>query len=146
MRLTSHTDYAFRTLLHLAVKPDRRATVREVADAYGLSRNHLAKVAQRLTRAGLVESAQGRSGGLTLVADPHRLSVGDIVRAAEDDFAIVECLGEDNTCRVSGVCAAHGAFARARSAFFAELDRQTLAQAAVNELGIRRNLGIEVVS
>ena len=66
MRLTVFTDYALRVLIYLALDPERRVTIRDIADAYGISRNHLMKVVNSLTRAELVEASRGVNGGLTL--------------------------------------------------------------------------------
>lgn len=91
MRLTLYTDYALRLLMYLAVKPDALATIQEVAEAYGISRNHLMKIAQELGRGGFVETVRGRGGGLRLRTDPASIVIGDVVRATEDDFRLVEC-------------------------------------------------------
>lgn len=52
MRLTYLSDYAFRTLMYLAVTPERRCTIRKIATAYDISRAHLMKVVNLLTRQG----------------------------------------------------------------------------------------------
>lgn len=137
MRLTSHSDYALRVLMYLAVAPGQRATVREIADGFHVSRDHLAKVAQRLTRSGMVTSAPGRGGGLTLAVAPAEITLGAIVRVAEDDLAVVECLGHARFCRVAGVCGARTVFSDALDAFMATLDEQTLEGAIRNRDGIR---------
>ncbi|MBC7103057.1 MAG: Rrf2 family transcriptional regulator, partial [Parvibaculum sp.] len=54
MRLTLHTDYALRLLMHLALAPEKRVTIAEVSDAFAISRNHLTKVAHELGKAGFV--------------------------------------------------------------------------------------------
>ncbi|MGB3815049.1 MAG: Rrf2 family transcriptional regulator [Shinella sp.] len=59
MRLTFHTDYAMRMLIHVAMRPDHVCTVNDVAQAYRFSRNQLAKVAKMLRDLGLVETAHG---------------------------------------------------------------------------------------
>ena len=66
MRLTVFTDYALRVLMYLAVDPERRVRIRDVAEGYGISRNHLMKVVNKLTRAELVEASRGVNGGLIL--------------------------------------------------------------------------------
>ncbi|MBI3524899.1 MAG: Rrf2 family transcriptional regulator [Betaproteobacteria bacterium] len=142
MRLTTHSDYALRVLMYLAVAPEKRATVREIADAFHISQNHLAKVAQRLVKAEMVQSASGRYGGLRLNVEPRALTLGAIVRAAEDDLAIVECLGHTRFCRVAGVCGAREIFSTALDSFFAELDSHTLATVLRNREGIRGALSV----
>src|SRR3546814_17730955 len=72
MHLTLHTDYALRLLMYLALRPGRRCTIEEVAGAYGISRNHLMKVALTTAREGFVHSLSGRSGGLRLALVPDR--------------------------------------------------------------------------
>lgn len=128
--------------MYLAVAPERRATVREIADAFHISQNHLSKVAQRLVKAGMVQSTTGRHGGLRLIVDPPAITLGAIVRAAEDDLAIVECLGHTRFCRVAGVCGARQIFSDALNGFFAVLDSQTLATVLRNREGIRGALSL----
>src|SRR6185312_2911579 len=91
MHLTFHTDYALRLLMLLALEPDGLHTIEEAARRYSISRNHLMKVAQTLTRAGFVESLRGRGGGLKLARPAETINLGAVVRATEDGFALVEC-------------------------------------------------------
>ena len=63
MRLSQHSDYAFRMLIHAALKDPARITVAEVAQAYSLSSAHLQKVAQTLASHGYLQTIRGRSGG-----------------------------------------------------------------------------------
>src|SRR6201986_4502700 len=66
MRLTDYTDYSLRVLLYLAVRPEGLATIQDISDSYGISKNHLMKVVQRLAELGWVETVRGRNGGLRL--------------------------------------------------------------------------------
>lgn len=128
MRLTVHTDYALRMLIHLGVLDGRTGTIEEVAAAYGISRNHLMKVAHRLGRAGFVETMRGRGGGLRLARPAAEIGVGAVVRACEEDFALVECfppLRKD--CAIWPGCTLRHVLAEALEAYFAVLDRYTLA-------------------
>lgn len=63
MRLTLYTDYALRTLLYLAVHTDRRVSIREVAQTYGISENHLVKIIHHLGVAGLCTHKEGAAEG-----------------------------------------------------------------------------------
>ena len=72
MRLTQYTDFSIRVLIYLGLHPDRRCTIQEIAEGYGISRNHLMKVVQQLAGAGFVTSARGSGGGLTCLARPKR--------------------------------------------------------------------------
>jgi Rrf2 family nitric oxide-sensitive transcriptional repressor len=128
MKLTRYSDYSLRVLIYLAVRPEERATISAIADAYDISKAHLMKVVHELGRAGLVETVRGRGGGLRLARDPSQISVGDVVRSTEDVHELVECFDpEVNRCRIEPVCALHGALDEALEAFFKTLDGYTLA-------------------
>lgn len=137
MRHTNHADYALRVLLYLRVASGRRGSIAEIAQAHRISRNHLDKVVQRMCSADLVSTSRGRGGGVRLVRDPATITLGDIIRAMEDDFAVVECLGPVRYCRVAGVCGARSVFARAVDSYFAVLDSATLDDLAANDDGLR---------
>ncbi len=127
MRLSLQTDYALRTLMFLAAK-DGHHSIAEIAKAYGISKNHLMKVAQRLTAEGFVESVRGRSGGLKLSRPANALNVGSIVRTLENTGAFVECFdAATNSCIVTPVCGLRHTLAGALEAFAQYLDRYTVA-------------------
>lgn len=88
MRLTLQTDYALRMLVYLAVHHAQPCRVTDVATAYGISRNHLLKVALKLGRLGYLTTVRGRSGGIALARRPEDVNLGDVVRQMEDDFAL----------------------------------------------------------
>lgn len=139
MRLTLHTDYALRTLMFLALEPGSPRTIEDIARRYGISRNHLMKVAQTLVQAGFVESLRGRGGGLRLAREPATLRLGDIVRATEDGFTIVECFDAGrNTCVVSSACGLRNPLQEALAAFLAVLDRYTIADLVKSPSTARR--------
>lgn len=142
MRHTQHADFALRVLMFLRVAPGRRGSIAEIATAHHISRNHLDKVVQRMSAAGLVETSRGRGGGVRLVREPSSITVGDVIRAMEDDFAVVECLGPARYCRIAGVCGARSVFARALDSYFAVLDEATLDDIAANDSGLRGALGL----
>ena len=64
MNLTRYTDYSLRVLLLLALRRDERVSIQQISDTYGISRNHLLKVVNRLGHLGYVETVRGRGGGL----------------------------------------------------------------------------------
>ena len=143
MKLTLHTDYALRVLMTLAVVDGRVVTIDELARRHRISENHLRKVAQTLVALGLVASVRGRAGGLKLACDPTDVRMGTVVRTLEDDLRLVECLGDGpSSCALAGACRLTGALARALEAFFAELDRLTLADLAGLKPAMRERLGL----
>lgn len=128
VRLTTYTDYSLRMLMYLAVKGDARATIAEVADAYGISKAHLNKVAHQLGLAGYVETARGKGGGLRLARPADTIGVGDVVRRVEPDMALVPCFDPVHaSCPIVPACGLRGVLDEARQAFLAVLDRYSLA-------------------
>jgi Rrf2 family transcriptional regulator, nitric oxide-sensitive transcriptional repressor len=127
MRLSLQTDYALRTLMFLAAK-DGHHSIAEISRAYGISKNHLMKVAQRLAAEGFVDSVRGRNGGLKLARPANALNIGLIVRTMEDTGTFVECFdAATNNCIVTPVCGLRHTLAGALEAFAQHLDRYTVA-------------------
>jgi Rrf2 family nitric oxide-sensitive transcriptional repressor len=127
MRLTNFSDYALRVLMYAAARSDRLITIEETAEVYGISRAHLMKVVNQLTRAGYLKAVRGRSGGLMLAKRPNRIRLGDVIRATEPDFALVECFTPPGGCLITSCCRLRGVLKEAIAAFTATLDRYTLA-------------------
>lgn len=142
MKLTLHTDYALRSLLYLAAAGDAGGTAQGIADAYGISRNHLSKVLQRLRALGYVEATRGRGGGVKLAVPAGDIRVGQVVRQTEDSLAQVECHApETNTCPLIGVCGLETRLGEAMGAYLAVLDRYTIADVALDPRGMKRLFG-----
>ena len=121
---------------------DGHHSIAAIASAYGISKNHLMKVAQRLAAEGFVESVRGRSGGLRLARDPASLNVGAIVRIMEDTSSFAECFDPaTNGCVVSPVCGLRHALKGAVEAFAQHLDRFTIADLIPNPQRYRALLG-----
>jgi Rrf2 family nitric oxide-sensitive transcriptional repressor len=117
--------------MHLAVNPGRRLTIAEVANRFGISKNHLMKVAQTLSGMGVIDSVPGRNGGMILARPAKAISLGEIARPLESGTALVECFpGGQDQCLITRACRLKGALAEAREAFFAVLDGWTLDQLA----------------
>ena len=127
MRLTTFSDYALRVLMYAAAASDRLITIEETAKTYGVSRGHLMKVVNILTRTGHLKGVRGRAGGFTLANAPEAINLGAVLRATEPDFALVECFGADNHCIVTRRCQLPNVLNEALSAFVQTLDRYTLA-------------------
>jgi len=123
MRLKSYTDYALRVLMHLAAKPDRLASIGEIARTYRISHNHLMKVVHDLRKEGFLDAVRGRSGGVKLARPASEISVGEVVRHTEDTFDLVDC----GSCVIAPACALTAALHQARRAFMDVLDGYSLA-------------------
>ncbi|MDT3684352.1 MAG: Rrf2 family transcriptional regulator [Pseudorhodoplanes sp.] len=131
MRLTTFSDYALRVLLYAANAGDRLITIDETAKVYGVSRAHLMKVVNVLTRAGYLKAVRGRSGGLLLARSPEKIRLGDIIRLSEPDFTLVECFSIGNECILTRCCGLPRVVNEALNAFISTFDRYTLADIAL---------------
>jgi Rrf2 family nitric oxide-sensitive transcriptional repressor len=128
MRLAEYTDYTLRVLMYCAARPQQLVTIGELADHHGVSRNHLMKIVTDLGRLGMLETTRGRGGGLRLLKDPAQVRIGDVVRASETDFRLVECFDpQTSRCTLTPSCRLKGVFDAALRAYFKELDGVTLA-------------------
>lgn len=133
MQLTLFTDYALRSLIFLAARPGENSSVKEIAEHYGISRNHLVKVVHKMSTLGLVESSRGKGGGIKLAYHPAAMRLGDIVRKMEN-MEIAECFNRDrNTCRISEVCRLKHFLFEASDSFLQTLNKYTLADAALRK-------------
>ncbi len=134
MQLTQFTDYGLRSLMYLAAQPEKLCSVREIAEHYNISRNHLVKVAHRLAQLGYLTSSKGKGGGIRLAKKPEALRLGDLVLALEPNMNLVECFNrETNTCTVVSACRLKHFLASANKAFLQELNQHTLADASFNK-------------
>ncbi len=131
MQLTKFSDFALRVLMYTHAADDRLVTIEEMAHAYRISRAHLMKVVNALTRSGYLTAVRGRAGGLKLARPAEEIRLGDVVRVTEPDFALVECFATGNQCVITGCCRLPRALNEALAAFVEALDRHTLASIAL---------------
>jgi Rrf2 family nitric oxide-sensitive transcriptional repressor len=137
VRLKSYTDYALRVLMHLAARPDRLASIGEIARTYRISHNHLMKVVHDLRKEGFLDAVRGRSGGIRLARPATEISVGDVVRHTEGGFDLVDC----ESCVIARACSLTAALHEARRAFMTVLDGYSLADlVADRQRGLRELL------
>lgn len=131
MQISLFSDYALRTLIYLGLHPGRRVTLQELANAYGISLDHLRKVVHRLVQLGYIDSRRGRNGGLQLALPPRDIHAGEVIKAMEPTAVEpIDCKGRE--CRIVGVCKLQGALGRAMRRFYEELDQYSLADLMTN--------------
>jgi Rrf2 family nitric oxide-sensitive transcriptional repressor len=138
MRLTVYTDYSLRVLMYVALHPERRPTIAEVASSYGISRNHIMKVVYQLGVAGYIETVRGQSGGMRLAKPARDIVLGEVVRRTEPDLALTPCFEPINAaCAITPACRLRGALHQARAAFLGVLDGYSLADLVENRDALR---------
>lgn len=133
MQLTRFTDYGLRTLMYVAARAENSASVKEVAEHYGISRNHLVKVVHRLSQLGYIETTKGKGGGIKIAKDAEKLRLGDLIKQLEPNMNMVECFdAKTNTCRITGSCQLKHYLFEATQNFIDTMNRYTLANTMPN--------------
>jgi Rrf2 family transcriptional regulator, nitric oxide-sensitive transcriptional repressor len=126
MKLTRFTDYALRVLVYLGLRNDARVTIREISEAYDISRNHLMKVVSNLTRLGYLDARRGPGGGLTLARPAAQIILADVIRDMEEDLNLVSCFGLEGQCVIKPVCRLRDALREALTAYVQTLESYSL--------------------
>lgn len=145
MRLTTFTDYNLRVLIYLAIQPDKRATIAEIAAAFGISESHLMKVVHFLGKHGFLANVRGKGGGLTLAKPAEEINVGAIVRLTEADALLAECFNDEhNACVITRVCQLRKVLGEAAKAFDEVLNQYTVADLIGQRRSLARILSIPI--
>ena len=143
MRLSLHSDYALRILMALSAS-GRQMSVDEIAGQYGISRNHLLKVALKLRKLGYVTTLRGRAGGIALACRPEDINLGTVVRQMEDGFALVDCMRPGGgACGISPACRLKGIVREALDAFLSVFDRYTLGDIVADRASLTALLDLD---
>ena len=123
MRLTRQTNYAIRILMYCAANDGRLSRIPEIAAAYSVSELFLFKILQPLVEHRLVETVRGRNGGVRLGRPADQITLFDVVRVTEENFAMAECFEKDATdCPLIDSCSLNSALRKALGAFFDVLE------------------------
>ena len=105
LRLSKKADYALLAMRHLAANVDRDAvSAREVAEAYDIALELLAKVLQQLVRARLLDSHQGIRGGYGLAKPAADVSVVEVIQAIDGPLTVTACSADDHSCEQYTKC------------------------------------------
>jgi Rrf2 family nitric oxide-sensitive transcriptional repressor len=146
MRLTTFSDYSLRVMIYLAAEPDRRATIGEIAQAFGVSENHLMKVVHHLGKAGWLRNVRGKGGGLELARAPSEIRIGAVIRDCESHVP-AECFDRNtNRCAITGACRLKLVLEEATASFYAVLDGYTLADITANRKVLKKILLRQVLA
>jgi len=127
MKLTRYTDYALRVIIYLGTRDDGLSSIAEISALYDISRNNLMKVVQDLAHLGYVEAIRGRSGGIRLGRRAEEINLGMLIRHTEKAVTLVDC----TQCIIAPACGLPSVLNEACRAFFAVLDKYTLADLLV---------------
>ena len=140
MQLNKQTDLSLRVMMYLSLHPEEKVTIKEMAETYGVSKNHLVKVVNKLVNLRFIQSTQGRGGGLSLQIKPEDVTVGDIIRNVENSLDVIDC-SSDN-CPLLPACRLKSALNKATEAFIEVLENYTIADLISNKSHILTLLDI----
>src|SRR5579863_1970475 len=105
LKLTKKADYGLMALKYLAEHPEKPAvSAKDVADAYGIPAQLLAKILQRLTKTGLLRSHAGMNGGYELARDPRQISAFEVIHAIDGPLFITSCFKGAKSCELTPSC------------------------------------------
>jgi Rrf2 family protein len=131
LRLSKKADYALIAMKHLALRGDRASSsAREIAEAYGIPIELMAKVLQRLVRRGLLASHQGTHGGYQLARVPVLISVADVIQAIDGPVTVTACSSDDAQCEQYSKCNVRDPLWRVRERILTALGECTIAELA----------------
>ncbi|MFS0749362.1 nitric oxide-sensing transcriptional repressor NsrR [Oceanobacillus sp. 1P07AA] len=145
MNLKKYTDYALRVLIFTGLKSDQElANIKEIAEVYQISQEHLRKVVHELTKKELVVTIRGRNGGIKLAKPASEINIGLLIRQLENDFVLLECFDKGtNHCVISPGCTLKHVINKALVAFFKVLEEYTLEDLIKNEEELLALMGME---
>lgn len=127
MKLRLQTDYALRSMIFLA-HVGRKAKAEEIANTFDISKDHLVKVLQQLSRHGFVETHAGRNGGVTLSKAPDTITVREVIAAMEGRHGVLECVSDPTVCPMEPGCGLRKLLMVAEDAFYEALGDITIAK------------------
>ncbi|OGQ87336.1 MAG: Rrf2 family transcriptional regulator [Deltaproteobacteria bacterium RIFOXYD12_FULL_56_24] len=132
MRLTRAGEYGIRCVRHLAIHGQGKLVSRkEIASRTEVPPHFLAKIAQQLARAGIIEILQGANGGYRLLNDPAKITLLAVIEAIIGEISLNDCVGRPESCRDSALCTVHRVWNKANQqlrATLQEADFATLAR------------------
>lgn len=137
MQLTQYTDFSLRTLVYLAIQPERETLCRiaEITEVFGISSNHVSKFIHHLGKLGYLQTVRGKNGGFKLAVKPVDINIGKVVRQLENTLQPIDCgLGP---CVFLPACKLKGALTEAVNAYLAVLDKYSLADIITNKSDLR---------
>lgn len=125
MQLTSFSDYGLRALIYMAsLPPEQMTNISQVTEVYAVSRNHMVKIINQLSKEGFVKASRGKNGGLVLGMPADQIRIGDVIRALEP-LSLVNC--NSGFCHITAACRLKTVLSKAVEAFLYELDQCTIA-------------------
>lgn len=131
MQITRQADYALRAVLYLArLAPAQKASTGDIAEEQKIPPSFLAKIISQLSIAGLIHTARGARGGVSLSKPASDISILDVIEAIDGPITINECTTNPNSCPLTPECSLHQLWCNTRSELIKKLEETSFAQVA----------------
>lgn len=136
LRISRRTDYAIRVMIALAAQPEGTyVPAPHIGQQMLIPQPFLVKVVGDLKRCGLIVTAAGRTGGLSLARSAAQISLCDIVEGVEGPIILNTCLVRPGECPRDMICSAHPVWARIQALLRQEMSSITIDHLAEEGIG-----------
>ncbi|MEJ2568675.1 MAG: Rrf2 family transcriptional regulator [candidate division WOR-3 bacterium] len=127
MKLSTKGRYAARAMLDLALNHNKGpVSAKEIAKRQKISERYLENIFSVLSKAGLVNSTRGKSGGFSLSGNPEDIDLGEIIMAVEGSLAPVDCVENSSHCDRVSICVTYEIWRKLEKAMMDILSSTTL--------------------
>ncbi|PHS68121.1 MAG: BadM/Rrf2 family transcriptional regulator [Methylophaga sp.] len=125
MQLTKHTDFAFRTLIYLAMMQQDLTTIEKITNSFDISKSHAMKIVNKLVHAGWIKAVRGKNGGISLGCEANKISLKAVIELMENTLEPVNCTHP--LCLIAGACKLRGMLWEAQQQYLNYLAPRTVA-------------------
>lgn len=125
MKLTKSTDFAIRLVIELASREDF-ATMPDLSRVLFIPYDNLSKLVQTLSRASIIQTKQGKNGGIRMVRDPQDVSIKEIIEIVEGPVRLSDCTTQQKACQLECNCKLRNAFSALEEKFNVLLEDVTI--------------------
>jgi FeS assembly SUF system regulator len=127
LKLTKKADYGLIAVKHLAECGQGACSAKDIAEAYGMPQEALAKILQRLVKAGLLQSQHGTNGGYILARDARTITAFEVIKSIDGPLLITSCTTQHGDCEQSSRCTVREPLRKVNESIQDVLSRITIA-------------------
>ena len=128
MKISAKARYGLRILLDVALHEThaRPRTIKEIADAQGISEKFISRIVVPLRERGMIKSERGKLGGFRLAQAPSDITLLAVIETLQGPISLVDCVADKAGCVRSGTCVARSVWTDVTTAVRAALRGMTL--------------------
>jgi len=127
LKLTKKADYALIAVKHLAECGQGACSAKDIAEAYAMPPPALAKILQRLVKAGVLQSQHGTNGGYALARDARSITAFEVIKSIDGPLLITSCTTNHGDCSQSSRCTVREPLRKVNESIQDVLSRITIA-------------------